>query len=532
MSGPSTYEPTSAFTRWLDKRLPIVRLTHDSFVVYPVPRNLNYWWTFGAMLALCLGVQIVTGIVLAMHYVPHIDMAFASVQRIERDVPFGWLLQNMHAVGASMFFIAVYVHMFRGIYYGSYKQPRELLWILGCIIYVLMVATAFLGYTLPWGQMSFWGATVITNLLGALPLVGESIRNWIMGGFSIDQATLNRFFSLHYLLPFVIAGVVVLHIWALHEAGQNNPTGVDVKSKADTVPFTPHATMKDLFATSLFLIVFAVFIFYMPDALGHADNFIPADPLQTPPEIVPEWYLLPFYAILRAFDFNIGPIDSKLAGVLAMFASIGILFVLPWLDTSRVRSMRYRPVARWFFLIFVAVCILLGWCGGQNPGRILAPATFSATMSWVEGGQVIERPVHAETSGQWDEAAAAVTSELADEGAGMTAVTRRAVRDGVARGVVGGTPRSEQLSAGTIDDLEAQIAAAKTQVGQAAPFFNIERRTPPVVFTVTRLSQILTLYYFLFFLVILPLLGLREKPGRVPDTIAKPVLEGQAQGAS
>ena len=532
MSGPSTYEPKSAFTRWLDKRLPIVRLTHDSFVAYPTPRNLNYWWTFGAMLALCLGVQIATGVVLAMHYVPHIDMAFASVQRIERDVPWGWLLQNMHAVGASMFFLAVYVHMFRGIYYGSYKQPRELLWILGCIIYALMIATAFLGYSLPWGQMSFWAATVITNLLGALPVVGEGIRNWLMGGFSVDQPTLNRFFSLHYLLPFVIVGVVVLHIWALHEAGQNNPTGVDVKSKADTVPFTPHATIKDLFATSLFVLLFAAFIFYMPDALGHADNFIPANPLQTPPEIVPEWYLLPFYAILRAFDFNIGPIDSKLAGVLAMFASILILFVLPWLDTSRVRSMRYRPVARQFFLIFVAVCILLGWCGRQNPGTILVPTTFSATMSWVEGGRVIERPVRSETAGQWARAAAAAETALRSEGAGMTAVTRTRARDGTAQGVVGGAPRSEQLRAGTIDDLEAQIGAVKDRVGQATPFFTIERRTPPFVFTVTRLAQILTLYYFLFFIVILPLLGLREKPGRVPDTIAKPVLESQAQGAS
>ncbi|MEQ1493541.1 MAG: cytochrome b N-terminal domain-containing protein, partial [Terricaulis sp.] len=309
MSGPSTYEPKSGITRWLDRRLPILRLAHDSFVAYPTPRNLNYWWTFGAMLSLCLIVQIVTGIVLAMHYTPHIDHAFASVQRLERDVPFGWLIQNIHAVGASMFFLAVYIHMFRGLYYGSYKAPRELLWILGCVIYLLMVATGFLGYTLPWGQMSFWGATVITNLLGALPLIGESIKNWLSGGFSIDQPTINRFFSLHYLLPFVIAGVVGLHVWALHEAGQNNPTGVDPRKASDvpagqlgdTVPFTPHATIKDLFATTLFVILFAVFVFYMPDALGHADNYIPANPLQTPPEIVPEWYMLPFYAILRAF---------------------------------------------------------------------------------------------------------------------------------------------------------------------------------------------------------------------------------------
>lgn len=532
MSGPSTYEPKTAFTRWLDKRLPIVRLSHDSFVAYPTPRNLNYFWTFGAMLSLCLVVQIVTGVVLAMHYVPHIDMAFASVQRIDRDVPFGWLIQNIHSVGASMFFLAVYVHMFRGLYYGSYKAPRELLWILGCIIYLLMVATAFLGYSLPWGQMSFWAATVITNLIGALPLVGESIKNWLMGGFSVDQPTLNRFFSLHYLLPFVIAGVVALHVWALHEAGQNNPAGVDVKSKADTVPFTPHATMKDLFATGLFLILFAVFVFYMPDALGHADNYIPANPLQTPPEIVPEWYLLPFYAILRAVDFNIGPIDSKLGGVLAMFASIGILFVLPWLDTSRVRSMRYRPIARQFFLIFVVACIVLGWCGGQNPGRILVPATFSAELRWAEGGAVAEQAVRAPGASQWAAHAEAERQRHTQAGATMVAINRTSASEGVARIVTGGAVQARALRASSQDDLENAISAAKAEIGAAAPFFSVERHIP-FTFTVTRLSQIMTAYYFLFFLVILPLLGLREKPGRVPDTIAKPVTaDGQAQGAS
>ena len=532
MSGPSTYEPKTAFTRWLDRRLPIVRLGYDSFVAYPTPRNLNYWWTFGAMLSLCLVVQIITGVVLAMHYVPHIDMAFGSVQRIERDVPFGWLIQNMHAVGASMFFLAVYIHMFRGLYYGSYKAPRELLWILGCIIYLLMVATAFLGYTLPWGQMSFWGATVITNLLGALPLVGESIKNWLMGGFSVDQPTLNRFFSLHYLLPFVIAGVVALHVWALHEAGQNNPAGVDVKSKADTVPFTPHATMKDLFAVGLFLILFATFIFYMPDALGHADNFIPANPLQTPPEIVPEWYLLPFYAILRAIDFDIGPIDSKLGGVLAMFAAIGVLFILPWLDTSRVRSMRYRPIARQFFLIFVVVCFFLGWCGGQNPGNILAKASsFAATLQWVEGGTVTQTPIEANGASQWQEAAEAAEAGAREQGATMTAVNRNGASTGTLRAVSGGALQSRVVTAETVDALESAISAAKAEVGGLAPFFTVERRVPPA-FTVTNLSQVLTLYYFLFFLVILPLLGLREKPGRVPDTIAKPVIDGKAQGAS
>jgi quinol-cytochrome oxidoreductase complex cytochrome b subunit len=521
-----TYEPQSGFTRWLDKRLPIIRLTHDSFVAYPVPRNLNYWYTFGAMLALCLVVQIVTGIVLAMHYIPHVSMAFASVQRIDRDVPFGWLIQNIHSVGASMFFLAVYIHMFRGLYYGSYKAPRELLWILGCIIYLLMVVTGFLGYTLPWGQMSFWGATVITNILGAVPLVGESIQVWIRGGAAIDQPTLNRFFSLHYLLPFVIAGVVALHIWALHEAGQGNPAGVDVKSKADTVPFTPHATMKDLFATVLFVILFAVFVFYLPNALGHADNYIPANPLQTPPEIVPEWYLLPFYAILRAFDFNIGPIDSKLAGVIAMFASIAVLFILPWIDTSRVRSMRYRPIARQFFLIFVLACLVLGWCGGQNPGLIIAkPADFSATLTWTQGGQVVTRAFNAPSEAQFEEAAEAARASI--EGATQTSVIREGATAATVTGVVGGQVQTETLSAGTVDELEAEISAYKSEIGAAAPFFQVERRTPPLVFTVTTLSQIATFYYFFFFLIVLPLLGLRERPNRVPDTIAKPVIAEQ-----
>jgi len=531
VSGHSTYEPKSGFTRWLDKRLPIIRMAHDSFVAYPTPRNLNYWYTFGAMLALCLVVQIVTGVVLAMHYVPHINMAFASVQRIDRDVPYGWLIQNIHSVGASMFFLAVYIHMFKGLYYGSYKAPREVLWILGCVIYFLMIATAFLGYSLPWGQMSFWAATVITNLIGALPMIGESIKNWLMGGFSVDQPTLNRFFSLHYLLPFVIAGVVALHVWALHETGQNNPTGVEVKSKADTVPFTPHATIKDLFATALFLILFAVFVFYMPDALGHADNYIPANPLQTPPEIVPEWYLLPFYAILRAFDFNIGPIDSKLAGVLAMFASIGVLFVLPWLDTSRVRSMRYRPAARQFFLIFVVVCLVLGWCGGQNPGRVLAQSgDFTATLRWVEGGAVSARAFSAPSEEQFDETAAGMRETATTEGAAMTMVSRSNATDARMMSVVGGTPQTQTVSARTIEALEEAVQEAKAEIGARAPFFVTERASP-MAFTVTRLSQVATFYYFLFFLVLLPLLGLRETPGRVPDTIAKPI-GGQTQEAA
>jgi ubiquinol-cytochrome c reductase cytochrome b/c1 subunit len=301
MSGhESTYNRRPASSAGLTRACPIGRLVWDSFVDYPTPRNLNYWWTFGGILSLCLGVQIITGIVLAMHYTPSAATAFTSVEHIMRDVNYGWLLRYMHANGASMFFIAVYIHMLRGLYYGSYKAPREVLWLLGCVIYGLMMATAFMGYVLPWGQMSFHGAVVITNLLGAFPIVGEAITTLLWGGFAVDEPTLKRFFSLHYLLPFMIAGVVVLHVWALHVVGQNNPTGVDPKSKADTLPFTPYATVKDGFAMSVFLILFAVFLFYMPNALGHADNYIPANPLVTPSHIVPEWYFLPFYAILRA----------------------------------------------------------------------------------------------------------------------------------------------------------------------------------------------------------------------------------------
>ncbi|MEH6677805.1 cytochrome b [Phenylobacterium sp.] len=373
MSGHSTYEPKTGVERWLDTRLPIIRLGWDSVVDYPTPKNLNYWWTFGGILAVCLMIQIVTGIVLAMHYVPHIDHAFASVERIMRDVNYGWLVRYMHANGASMFFIAVYIHMFRGLYYGSYKAPREVLWILGCVIYLLMMATAFMGYVLPWGQMSFHGAVVITNLFGALPIVGEAITTWLWGGFAVDNATLNRFFSLHFLLPFMIAGVVGLHIWALHVPGNNNPTGVNVKSKADTVPFHPYYTVKDGFAIVLFLILFACFLFYNPNALGHADNYIPANPLVTPSHIVPEWYFLPFYAILRA-------VPDKLGGVILMFGAIAVLFVLPWLDTSKVRSMRYRPTGKLYFLIFVLACLVLGYCGGQLPDNHVIPGLSTFTL--------------------------------------------------------------------------------------------------------------------------------------------------------
>lgn len=361
----STYQPTSGVGKWMDSRLPLPRMVHDSFVTYPVPRNLNYAYTFGGILTVMLVVQILTGIVLAMHYAATTDVAFQSVEKIMRDVNSGWLLRYMHANGASFFFVAVYLHIARGLYYGSYKAPREVLWILGVVILLLMMATAFMGYVLPWGQMSFWGATVITGFFTAFPLIGEPLQQLLLGGFAVDNPTLNRFFSLHYLLPFMIAGVVILHVWSLHVTGQTNPTGVEVKSKTDTLPFTPFATVKDALAMVVFLFVFAYFIFFMPNYLGHADNYIPADPLKTPAHIVPEWYFLPFYAILRAITFDVGPIDSKLGGVLAMFGSIIVLFFLPWLDTSKVRSAVYRPWYKLFFWLFVINSIFLGWLGSR-----------------------------------------------------------------------------------------------------------------------------------------------------------------------
>ncbi|HWD68524.1 MAG TPA: cytochrome b N-terminal domain-containing protein [Caulobacteraceae bacterium] len=373
MSGPSIYEPKTAIERWLDSRLPIIRFGVD-FMDFPTPKNLNYWWTFGAILTFCLVAQIVTGIVLAMHYDPSGAGAFTSVEgHIMRDVDYGWLIRSLHANGASMFFLAVYLHMARGIYYGSYKAPREVLWLLGCVIYVLMMATAFMGYVLPWGQMSFWGAKVITNLLGAIPVIGATITTLLWGGFAVDSPTLNRFFSLHYLLPFVIAAVVFLHVWALHVPGNNNPTGVSVKSKSDTLPFHPYFTVKDGFGLSLFLILFAVVVFFIPDAFAKTQNAIPADPLVTPNPIVPEWYLLPFYAILRA-------IPDKLGGVIALGASIGLVFAMPWIDRSHVRSMRYRPTARIFFFIWIVSALILGWCGSQEPDGQLFPGVTTFTL--------------------------------------------------------------------------------------------------------------------------------------------------------
>jgi len=360
MSGPTKYQPTSAFGKWFHERLPIVAFTKDHALDFPTPKNLNYWWTFGGILAVMLVVQIITGVVLVMHYTPQVDMAFGSVEHIMRDVNYGWLMRYLHMNGASMFFIAVYIHMFRGMYYGSYKAPREVLWMIGVIIYLVMMATAFMGYVLPWGQMSFWGAKVITNLFSAIPFVGPNVTTWLWGGYSVDNPTLNRFFSLHYLLPFVLAGIVVLHIWALHVPGNNNPTGISVKSDKDTVPFHPYYTIKDGFAIVAFLVVYALFVFYAPNYMGDPVNYVPANPLATPAHIKPEWYYLPFYAILRS-------IPNKLLGVTAMFSSILILLALPWLDTSRVRSGKYRPIFKLEFWVFGLVCIALGFIGSRPP---------------------------------------------------------------------------------------------------------------------------------------------------------------------
>jgi ubiquinol-cytochrome c reductase cytochrome b subunit len=359
MHGPSIFEPKNGAVKWLEARLPILSFGYDSFVAYPTPKNLNYWWTFGAILSFMLIAQIVTGVVLTMHYTPEATMAFASVEKIMRDVNWGWMLRYAHANGASMFFFAVYIHMFRGIYYGSYKAPREVLWILGVIIFLLMMATGFMGYVLPWGQMSFWGATVITNLFTAIPVVGDDITTWLWGGYSVDNPTLQRFFSLHYLLPFVIVAVVALHVWALHVVGQNNPDGIEIKDVAkDTVPFTPHATMKDSLGIACFLLLYCWFIFYVPNYLGDADNYIQANPMKTPAHIVPEWYFLPYYAILRS-------IPNKLAGVIAMFAAIALLAFLPWLDTSKVRSAKYRPMFKICFWVFAATGVGLGYLGAM-----------------------------------------------------------------------------------------------------------------------------------------------------------------------
>ncbi len=392
------YEPKKGFESWLHKRLPIVSLIHDTLTI-PTPKNLNWMWIWGIVLTFCLALQIITGIILVMHYTPHVDFAFDSVEHIMRDVNGGWAIRYLHMNGASLFFVAMYLHIFRGLYYGSYKAPREVTWIIGMLIYVALMATAFMGYVLPWGQMSFWGATVITGLFGAIPFIGEPIQTWLLGGPAVDNATLNRFFSLHYLLPFIVAGLVIVHIWAFHTTGNNNPTGVEVRrtskeeAKKDTLPFWPYFVIKDLFALALIMIIFIAIVAFMPNYLGHPDNYIQANALATPAHIVPEWYFLPFYAILRAFTAEVwivqlasfitgGIVSAKFFGVLAMFGAIAVMGLAPALDTSSVRSGRYRPQFRWWFALLVVDFIVLTWCGAMPADEPYATISLIASAYW------------------------------------------------------------------------------------------------------------------------------------------------------
>jgi ubiquinol-cytochrome c reductase cytochrome b subunit len=369
-------------------KTPMIGVVNDHLISYPTPVNISYLWGFGALAGIFLGIQMLTGILLAMHYTPHVDMAFISCEHIARDVNYGWLLRYLHANGASMFFIVVYSHFLRGLYYGSYMHPRQLLWCSGVVILILMKATAFMGYVLPWGQMSFWVATVITNLFGAIPWVGESILHLLWGGFSVDNATLNRFFSLHYLLPFVLAGLVIVHLASLHLDGSNNPIGVT--SIGDKTKFHPYFWVKDVFGLSLFMIVFLGFVFFAPDALGHPDNYIPANPMVTPTHIVPEWYFLPLYAILRS-------IPNKLLGVIAMFGGLLVWFALPWLNQGKLRSTAFRPLHKFFFWLFVVDVLLLGWIGGnlaETPfievGQVATFFYFFYILAIVPGLSVLE----------------------------------------------------------------------------------------------------------------------------------------------
>ena len=351
---PKKYK--NSLLNWIEYRLPIVSYIEKEYGDYPMPKNCNYFWSFGALASIMLVVLIVSGIFLAMHYTPHTDMAFESVERIMRDVNYGWLLRYMHSNGSAFFFIIVYIHILRGMYYGSYKYPRELNWMLGVFIYLLMMATSFLGYTLPWGQMSYWGATVITNLFSAIPVIGDGLKIWLLGDYAVGNATLNRFFALHYVLPFVILGVIGLHVVAVHVHGSNNPVGIDIKSKGDTVKFFPYMIVKDTLAVCVCGVIISAVIFFGPNLMAEVDNYIPADPLVTPSHIVAVWYLSPFYAMLRA-------IPDKLGGVVLMFGAILILFVLPWLDSSKTRSCNYRPIYKWFMMLFFVNFFILGYVG-------------------------------------------------------------------------------------------------------------------------------------------------------------------------
>ncbi len=370
---------------WFNDRLPLIDAAKAAAVTYPTPRNLSYMWNFGSLAGIALVLQILTGLFLALHYMADIGLGFDSVQHIMRNVNGGWIIRNMHMVGASFFFIVVYIHMARGLYYGSYKSPREVLWGLGVAIFLLMMATAFMGYVLPWGQMSYWGATVITNLLSVIPVFGKDIVVWVWGGYSVGDPTLTRFYAFHFVLPFVIFGVVFLHLWALHQHKSNNPVGIDLTRAKDYIPFHPYYTIKDVLGLGVYLIPFTFMVFFAPDYLGHTDNYIPADPMVTPAHIVPEWYFLPFYAMLRA-------IPIKELGVLAMFGSILILFVLPWLDRSPVRSARFRPIYQQMVVIFFINFLVLGYMGSMPAEGIYVTVaqvctfvyfSFFALLPWV-----------------------------------------------------------------------------------------------------------------------------------------------------
>ena len=384
---------------WVDERFPATKVWEEHVSKYYTPKNFNFWYYFGSLLMLVMVLQIVTGIVLTMHYKPDADLAFASVEYIMRDVPAGWFIRYLHSVGASMLFLAIYLHMFRAMLYGSYKGPRELIWILGMILYIAMMAEAFFGYLLPWGNMSYWGAQVIISLFGAIPVVGEGLAEWIRGDFVVSDATLNRFFAFHViLLPLLLALLVYLHIVALHKTGSNNPDGVEIKKQKDDhgvpldgIPFHPYYTVKDIFGAAVFMAVFLAIVFFAPELSGwflEKDNFEPANILQTPPDIVPLWYLTPYYSILRAVTFEWLPGGAKLWGVMAMGVAIVLFFFLPWLDRSKVKSIRYRG---WMYKtmlgLFAVTFVILGYLGTKNPGHV--DLIWFKNVVWAQIGLVI-----------------------------------------------------------------------------------------------------------------------------------------------
>ena len=389
----------SGFLRWMDDRFPFTKVWKEHVAEYYTPKNFNFFYYFGAILTVMLVIQIVTGIILTMHYKPDVALAFASIEYIMRDVPAGWFVRYLHSVGASMIFIALYVHMFRGLMYGSHRSPRELIWLLGMLLYVAMMAEAFFGYLLPWGNMSYWGAQVIVSLFGAIPFVGEGLAQWIRGDYVISDATLNRFFAFHViLLPLLLALLVYLHIVALHKVGSNNPDGVEIKKQKDAdgkpldgIPFHPYYTVKDTFGVGVFLTVYLAIVFFLPELGGwflEKDNFAPADILQTPPDIVPLWYLTPYYSILRAVTFEWLPGGAKLWGVIAMAAAIVIFFFLPWLDRSRVRSIRYRGwMYKTMLTLFAVTFVMLGYLGTKNPGHV--DLIWFKNVTWAQIGLVI-----------------------------------------------------------------------------------------------------------------------------------------------